>query len=179
MNRKMIGYILITFGFLLGSYIAVEQVDGVRWSAFSAAMVAGIMGVVVVRRALKAEAGQEEKLASDMATLEQSLEHVVTDVAALQAEKDDIDVYDLRHEIDKRFPEYLDAFVQARESIANSYGLQAYADVMNPFAAAERYLNRVWSTSTDGYIDEAHTYIDKALEQFTEALEELRRVRDA
>ena len=45
---------------------------------------------------------------------------------------------------------------------------------MNPFAAGERYLNRVWSASTDGYIDEAHTYVDKAREQFELALEILR-----
>lgn len=42
---------------------------------------------------------------------------------------------------------------------------------MNPFAAGERYLNRVWSTSTDGYIDEAHIYVTKAREQFESALE--------
>ena len=66
---------------------------------------------------------------------------------------------------------YLDAFVESRQSIAHSYGLQAYAEVMNEFAAGERYLNRVWSASTDGYIDEAHTYLEKARRQFGLALE--------
>ncbi|MCZ6508515.1 MAG: hypothetical protein O7A04_10795 [Acidobacteria bacterium] len=62
------------------------------------------------------------------------------------------------------------AIIQARESISHRFGLQAYAEVMNAFAAGERYLNRVWSASTDGYIDEAHTYIDKARGEFENAL---------
>ena len=44
---------------------------------------------------------------------------------------------------------------------------------MSEFAAGERYLNRVWSASTDGYIDEAHTYLDKARDQFAHANETL------
>jgi len=77
--------------------------------------------------------------------------------------------YDLRHHIDKHFRDDIETFVEARESIAHTHGLQAYANVMSHFAAAERYLNRVWSASTDGYIDEAHTYIGKSAEQFREA----------
>jgi putative OPT family oligopeptide transporter len=81
--------------------------------------------------------------------------------------------------IGREFPRDLDAFVQARESVAHRYGLQAYAEVMNPFAAGERYLNRVWSTSTDGYVDEAHRYIDMAREQFESALAEFRALHPA
>jgi hypothetical protein len=81
--------------------------------------------------------------------------------------------------IGREFPRDLDAFVQARESVAHRFGLQAYAEVMNPFAAGERYLNRVWSTSTDGYVDEAHRYIDMAREQFESALAEFRALHPA
>jgi hypothetical protein len=63
--------------------------------------------------------------------------------------------------------------------VAHRFGLQAYAEVMNPFAAGERYLNRVWSTSTDGYVDEAHRYIDMAREQFESALAEFRALHPA
>ena len=65
---------------------------------------------------------------------------------------------------------------QERESIAHSYGLQAYAEVMNRFAAGER-LNRVWSASTDGYIEEAHRYIERATRQFAETLEAFNEVK--
>ena len=49
------------------------------------------------------------------------------------------------------------------------FGMQNYADVMSNFAAGERYINRVWSASTDGYVDEVNLYLDKALSQFREA----------
>ena len=56
---------------------------------------------------------------------------------------------------------------------------RAYADVMSHFAAAERYLNRVWSCAADGYIDEAHTYIGRARVQFLEALQRFEELRSA
>jgi len=54
------------------------------------------------------------------------------------------------------------------------HGLQAYADVMSSFAAGERYLNRVWSASADGYIDEVNAYMEKAQAQFVESLAKIR-----
>jgi hypothetical protein len=45
---------------------------------------------------------------------------------------------------------------------------------MNYFATAERYLNRVWSASADGYIDEIVEYMEKSEKQFEEALDTLR-----
>jgi len=68
-------------------------------------------------------------------------------------------------------------FVDARESIAHRYGLAAYGDVMTRFAAGERYLNRVWSASADGYIDEVNEYLEKAKDQFTDSLDLIRRLR--
>ena len=44
---------------------------------------------------------------------------------------------------------------------------------MSSFAAGERYLNRVWSASADGYIDEVNTYIEKAREQFVDSLNKI------
>ena len=48
------------------------------------------------------------------------------------------------------------------------FGMQNYADVMSNFAAGERYINRVWSASTDGYEDEVRAYLVRALDQFRE-----------
>jgi hypothetical protein len=49
------------------------------------------------------------------------------------------------------------------------FGLQGYADIMSAFAAGERYINRVWSASTDGYVDEVLSYLDRATRQFRDA----------
>ena len=60
-------------------------------------------------------------------------------------------------------------FADARESLVHLFSLQTYADIMSEFAAGERYVNRVWSASTDGYEDEARDYLEKAALQFREA----------
>ncbi|MBI4262868.1 MAG: hypothetical protein HY657_00700 [Acidobacteria bacterium] len=171
---QALGYLSIVAGFLGGSYAAVVRQEGVPVASYVAALAARIVGVALVRTVLRRAARHEATLAANIGSLERSLADVVTRAAALARAKREVDVYDLRQRIDEEFARPLDDFVQAREALAHSYGLQAYADVMNPFAAGERYLNRVWSTSTDGYIDEAHIYIDKAHEQFDAALRAFR-----
>jgi hypothetical protein len=49
---------------------------------------------------------------------------------------------------------------------------------MSHFAGGERYLNRVWSASADGYIDEVNAYLTKAHEQFDIALARMADLRD-
>lgn len=173
---RHVGYLLVTLGFLAGAYLAVRQEEGVAPLSFLLALAIGAVGVALVHVALHRESHHEERLSSNLEVLDTSLGRLAEKARALDAEKESIDVYDLRHRIDEEFPEDLAAFVGARESLGHRFGLQAYADVMNPFSAGERYINRVWSSSTDGYIDEAHTYIGKAREQFEEALAELRQL---
>jgi hypothetical protein len=174
---KLIGYALITVGFLGGSFEVVRRVEGVDAAAFLWWLAAGIVGVIVVRRAQRAAATDEEVLSSNIRAIEGSLRSIAADAERLNGEKETISVYDLRHRIDEMFPKDLSTFVDARESIAHNYGLEAYSDVMNRFAAGERYLNRVWSASTDGYVDEAHAYIKRAADQFEDALKAFQNVK--
>ncbi len=168
---KTLGYLLLTAGFLGGAYFAVQDADSVPVGTFLTMFVVGVVGAVLARLAGHKKSRDVEVVSANIGAVETSLERIVEKARAFDRDKEAIDVYELRHHIDREFPDDLDTFAQARQSIAHSYGLQIYADVMNPFAAGERYLNRVWSTSTDGYIDEAHTYVTKAREQFEEALE--------
>ncbi len=62
-------------------------------------------------------------------------------------------------------------FADARESMVHLFGLQTYADIMSDFATGERYINRVWSASADGYDSEADDYLKKAALQFDAAKE--------
>lgn len=177
MKLRHIGYLLITVGFLGGSYEVVKQVEGVNAAVFLVWLAVGIVGVVVAQRARKAEATDATVITTNIRAIEESLEKITADARQLNAEKAAINVYDLRHRIDELFPADLARFVDARESIAHSYGLKAYAEVMNRFAAGERALNRVWSASTDGYVDETHTYLDRASIFFDEALETFRDIQ--
>ncbi len=54
-----------------------------------------------------------------------------------------------------------------------TFGLQTYADIMSDFAAGERYVNRVWSTSADGYGEEARRYLERATARFHATRERL------
>lgn len=173
---RKIGYLMIAVGFLAGALAATIDKENVRWGYFVAALAVGIASVGLVRFGTHREKRVEGKLTEDIQSVEASLSRIVQNVTGLNAQKSSINTYDVRHRIDELFPEDLTVFVEARQSIAHSHGLNAYADVMSSFAAGERYLNRVWSASTDGYIDEVNAYLDKAQAQFAESLDKVRRL---
>jgi hypothetical protein len=177
MIMQKLGYIMITFGFLAGSLAAIVNTDMVLWHYFAASLAVGAAGIVLVRIGLHKVSRAEGKLADNMQAIEASLNRIVDNIIQFNREKQSINTYEIRHRIDELFIEDLDTFIQARESIAHIYGLAAYADVMSCFAAGERYLNRVWSASADGYVDEVYAYLDKAQEQFTESLHKIKNLK--
>lgn len=174
---KKLGYLMITVGFLAGSLAAVVDEVNVQWSYFVAALLAGAVGIVLVHLGERRENRTEGKLTSNIQAIETSLSRIVENMTRLNAEQYSINTYDVRHRIDELFVEDLNIFVQTRHSIAHTYSLAAYADVMSCFAAGERYLNRVWSASADGYIDEVSIYLEKSREQFVDSLEKIRRLK--
>ena len=174
---KKLGYLMITLGFLAGALAAVVDKEQIRWDHFALALIVGVAGVVLVRASDKMESRHEGKLASNMQAVETSLDRIVKNVTGLNAEKASVNTYDVRHRIDELFADDLNTFVEARQSIAHTHSLNAYADVMTSFAAGERYLNRVWSASVDGYIDEVNAYLDKAQEQFVETDQKVRQLK--
>ena len=168
---KNLGFILIVAGFVASSYFTVLDATEVRLGPFAVGLAVSVVGVALARIAVRRESQDEERLQASIEVVGRSLRQITREAEKLDTEKEALGVYELRHEIERRFPAQIDAFVEARESMAHSFGLQAYADVMDTFAAGERYLNRVWSASTDGYVDEAHTYIGRARQQFRRALD--------
>jgi hypothetical protein len=171
---KQFGYLMITLGFLAGALVAVVDKDQVRWGYFSGAIAVGIAGIALVRAGKRSQIRSEGKLAVNIENIEAGLTRIVENITNLNAQKQSINTYDVRHRIDELFTEDIISFVEARESIGHVYGLAAYADIMSYFASGERYLNRVWSASADGYIDEVAAYLDKAKMQFSQALDKLR-----
>ncbi len=172
---KTIGFLLITVGFLAGALVAVVDEEQVNWLHFGASIAAGIVGVGIVRFGHRKQTHGEDKLASNMQEITSTLERIVDGMARLNAEKDSIDTYDMRHKIDETIAAEILAFADARESIATLFGLGVYADIMSHFAAGERYLNRVWSASADGYIDEVNAYLEKSGYQFVQTLDLIKK----
>jgi hypothetical protein len=136
----------------------------------------GVAGVATIRIDDVRQSKTEHHVTANIETVETSLARIADNIIKLNSDKHSINTYDMRYRIDELFLEDLAMFVDARESITHRYGLSAYADVMSCFAAGERYLNRVWSASADGYIDEVNAYLDKAREQFVESLEKIRQL---
>jgi len=174
---KTIGFLMVTVGFLAAALATVLDEDAIRWLWYVPALMVGAAGVAVIRIDDARKNKTEHHVASRIETVEGSLERIATNIKKLNAEKHSINTYDMRHRIDELFIDDLERFVDARESIAHRYGLAAYGEVMSGFAAGERYLNRVWSASADGYIDEVNAYLDRAQEQFSESLDKIRRFK--
>jgi hypothetical protein len=170
MMMRNVGLLLIAAGFIGGALSAVISVDTVQWIGFVPSLVGGVVGVVLVQISMRRAASDVGRIEADFQTLDERLRRIVDDVATLEREKTTLDVYDLPGRIDARLPEEIVAFADARKTIGTVWGATAYADVMSHFAAGERYLNRVWSTAADGYIDEAHASLTRSLEEFSLAL---------
>ncbi len=173
---KLLGFLLVTIGFLAGAYFLTGARGDVLGVGFAVCFVTAVLGVVILRVATRKQKAAVEKVTAEVKTVDECLLRLAEGVGDLEREKDAIYVYDLSQEIDRRFHDDLQRFVDARESIAVAYGLPAYAGVMSHFAAGERYLNRVWSCSVDGYIDEAHTYLARARDQFIEGHTRLKKL---
>jgi len=176
---KNLGYILIAAAFLGGAYLTSLDERIVEWGYFSAWLILGFIGVAIVRISSKQAAHADDKISDNIALIKSSLENLVKNVSMLNAQKQSIHTYDMHTKVDELLLDDLDAFAEARETIAHKFGLHAYADIMNHFAGGERYLNRVWSASADGYIDEVNEYIGKAQEQFVEAQKQLKTLMTA
>ena len=170
---KTPGFFLLALGFLIGAYSTALDVEATRWQLFVPAAVAAIVGLVLVKRAERGEAQSEHVLQANRTELTESLGNLVRELGELEAAGVVIPADQLRDEIDERLRDDLRRFADARESLVHLFSLQTYADIMSEFAAGERYVNRVWSASADGYEAEARRYLGKAAEQFRLAHEQL------
>ena len=173
---KTLGYLLLCAGFLFGAFSTALDTQLTNWQIFTPALLVALAGVFIIKRQSRGLARSEEVLTANRGVLRESLESIVAQLHELIAAHAETHK-NLPAEIDQNFRHELRRFADARESMIHLYGLQAYADIMNDFAAGERYLNRVWSAAADGYAEEAATYLGKANAQFEDALKLLMEKR--
>lgn len=169
---KKLAYLLLAGGFLTGAYATALDVQNVDWTLFSIAVIVAISGVLVAKRAVRAHATSGTVLETNRNELNESIGNIVRDLGKVNdgpAAKGE----ELRKWIDEQLRPDLRRFIDARQSMVHLFGLQTYADIMSEFAAGERYINRVWTASADGYDAEAATYLGRAAEQFADAQRQL------
>jgi hypothetical protein len=169
MNIKHIALAVIMISFLVGAFISVLDPLQVKWHWFIPTLLLGLTGLYVFRKIHHGEARASHRLSGNLKTLDTSLANIEQHLQQLNTDPDNLPVYQARFEIDRLLRSDLNNFANARETMMHVFGLQNYADVMSAFAAGERYINRVWSASTDGYVDEVRSYLDRAHKQFIEA----------
>ena len=169
---KRLAYLLLVAGFLFGAYATALDVDTVDWTIFAIAAAGAIAGVIIAKRADSALARSETVLENNRNELNESIGNIVRDLGEL-TDGEGARGSALRSLIDNKLRPDLRRFAEARESMVHLYGLQTYADIMSEFAAGERYINRVWTSSADGYDAEAAKYLLRAVEQFTDAQKQL------
>jgi len=170
---KNLAYLLLVAGFLFGAYATAVDVENVNWSIFAIAAVAAIAGVVIAKRLDSAKARSGDVLESNRNELNNSIGNIVRDLGEM-TDGETARGGALRDLIDEKLRPDLRRFADARESMVHLYGLQTYADIMSEFAAGERYINRVWTSSADGYDVEAQSYLARAAQQFRDAQSQLR-----
>ena len=173
------GYILIAIGFVFAALyasITPKAEDQVQWSRYLPGLIASLVGVGLIQFTRRKTATASDRVAANLDTLRTSIARITEEMVAFDSAKGSMDVEAFHHHIDETFRDDLSAFADARKSLVHAHGIKAYAEVMNDFAAGERYLNRVWSASVDGYIDEIVAYIGKAREQFERVRETLHRL---
>lgn len=169
---KGLGYSLLSAGFIVAAYATALDVEQVNWMLFGAAAIAAVAGVLMIKRHAKSIAQSAEVLESNRNELRESIDNVVKDLREIVS-NGSLRGAALRDRIDTKLRPDLIRFVDARDSMVHLFGLQTYADIMSHFAAGERYINRVWSSSADGYDAEAASYLGKAGEQFADAQRQL------
>lgn len=171
---KLLGSVLLTVGFLAGAYASVAQVASVNWLHYglcAGLMLVGMLCLRAARSAALQEAG--DKHDADIAVLQGSLASLIEKVRGFEAGRSDEDQLVIHRCIDEELMDDIDAFVEARESMIHKLGMQRYADIMSPFANGERLLNRAWSASADGYVDEVRSCVTNARAELEKAAAQL------
>ena len=168
---RVAGYVAIALGFLLGSFGAVADPQGIDWLWFTPATIIGVLGVFVVRLALLRRAKDVQRIDADLRDLDAHLRSIIAGVGELRAGPDAAHLAALPRAIDNTLRESIGAFVAAREAILHARGARAFAEIMSRFSAGERYLNRAWSAAVDEYPEEARSSLETSRGYFVEALE--------
>lgn len=166
---KNIAFTLVILSFLAGAFLSSLDERAMNWTYFIPVMLVGFIGAFIYKKESNAAAKQGDLLQNNKQVLIESLDNILKNLESLNGRKDKVPTYEMRFEIDKLFRDDLMNFAEARDSMKHLFSIQDFADIMSSFAAGERYINRVWSASTDGYVDEVMMYVEKSFSQFQHA----------
>lgn len=175
---RITGYIFVVISFLVGAFLVSVDKTQVDWGYYIPFLVLGFIGIVLLRVGQLKTAHTEEAIQENISDLEKSMDQVILNLKKISEKKEQLSVYDFHDEIDEHIADHLQRFVDARKTLIHVYDLKTYGFIMSDFAGGERYINRIWCASVDGYIDEVNEYLGKAELQFGEVKQKLQKASE-
>lgn len=162
--------------------MAVSMYGGAQWPrpywpTVAAGVVIVLAGVGLRRKAGAPTLEVEQISGSDLrrparkGTLVDALEALCEGIEKLHADGAEEDLESIKKRVEDLLwigPERVGG---SQEAIAAKVGFAAYAEVMAPLAASERWLNRAWSAAADGHRPESLASLAEALSFAREASE--------
>jgi hypothetical protein len=183
---RLFGHLLLWAGFLSAAFIVVRRTETpedpwatINWAAYAVALAVAIAGVIQLRRTKKALRDDDETHAGNVDEMAASLQRLLLQLKAWQSPDEKPSVHDMHRQIDARLTGDLAAFAERRGSLVDAFGLEQYAQIMTEFALAERTINRMWSASADGYMDEVNACHERAIAQLEAAISRLEAARES
>ena len=149
----------------------------IPWVWYTLAAVVCFVGVVLLHASRRTATQKSEKSAASLTEITEALERAIGKVAKLSAVASKVAPSKIVTGIDDEIADDLRIFADGRDSMTTEYDLTVFADVMSPFAAGERAINRAWSAAADGYIDEASDCLQRGHEMLMSAREELKKAK--
>lgn len=141
----------------------------VPWLWYGLSMIVGLVGVVLLRKTAKSAQQDDGKVAQQFETITSSLATLTTNVSTLQNGLGDMSPRQSLEFIDRECAPAFGDFAESRNALIQRFGMQPYAEIMTQFASGERFINRAWSASADGYMNEAKSSVDRAMAHLNEA----------
>lgn len=164
-----IGQLLLWAGFIAAAFVTVRREEiaddkwaTIEWGWYVAAMAVGILGAILIRQSRKSDSLDSTRTESQFSTLEGSLRTLISQVGELRGMCLETAPSEMVKQIDNRCAEPFAEFADARNALVQRFGLQGFAEVMTDFASSERFVNRAWSASADGYMEEAANSLERA-----------------
>lgn len=159
--------------------MTVAMVGGATWPAPRwTIVVVGILilcaGIAWARIAQGKRSAQGSNAGGDRAieVMKSALSSAQERTKSLRQTAHDASLDEVAKECEAIVRDCVEAVAAQQESLSRIYGFAGYAQVMTPFAAAERWLNRAWSAASDTHRPEVLASLDHAIEHIDEALGE-------
>ncbi|MCK5074341.1 MAG: hypothetical protein KAQ98_13005 [Bacteriovoracaceae bacterium] len=175
-TAKWIGILFFLGGTILATISASKiPAEGSTYpdtlGIFIPGFILAVIGILIwhtmVRKLIKLELKQQDASSNDNpVTLIEKLQPNLTD---LTSKIGNLDSDELCQEVDKLLDNYVLPFAEVRQTLVNMMGMSKGAQVLVTIAYGERMLNRVWSASADGHLEEAQNVYPDAVSAFQEA----------